>query len=87
MTQSVISLVLASTTVGTLEFRTIIEPVRTARRHLNYIQAECLGIDLEAKRLLCEGVYPHKEGEAEDVKPKFSIRYDILVIAVGGVSF
>jgi NADH dehydrogenase FAD-containing subunit len=29
---------LPSTTVGTLEFRGIIEPIRTARERLNYVQ-------------------------------------------------
>lgn len=77
--------VLASTTVGTLEFRTIIEPIRTARSHLNYIQADCVGVDVERKLVNCEGIYAHREGDLA-VKPKFDVRFDKLVIAVGAVT-
>lgn len=76
---------MASTTVGTLEFRTIIEPIRTARSHLNYIQADCVRVDVERKLVNCEGIYAHREGDLA-VKPKFDVRFDKLVIAVGAVT-
>lgn len=64
---------LTSTTVGTLEFRGVIglfprsdfnshykEPVRTARKRMNYIQAACTSIDPEKQIVHAESVYDHK---------------------------
>src|ERR1051325_4860209 len=43
---------LASTTVGTIEFRSIIEPIRNIK-HILYYQAYCISIDTEKKTILC----------------------------------
>lgn len=66
---------LPSTTVGTIEFRSIIEPIRTARKGIRYHQANCVGVDREKQKLFCEGVFKNTS---------FEIYYDYLVIAVGG---
>jgi len=68
---------LPSTTVGTVEFRSIIEPIRTARRGIKYYQAACAGIDVDSNRIECESVF-----EAE----RFTLTYDLLVIGVGALS-
>ncbi len=68
---------LPSTTVGTIEFRSIIEPVRTAREGIRYYQASCTGLDLERHILACENVL---DGQ------RFQLWYDILVIAVGAIN-
>lgn len=65
---------LPSTTVGTVEFRSIIEPVRSARRGVDYVQAFCTAIDTDTRVIVCSSV----EGEST-----FSMHYDHLVIAVG----
>jgi len=65
---------LPSTTVGTVEFRSIIEPIRVTRRGITYIQAPCNDIDFERKVITCTGL--------EGIDP-FEICYDLLVIAVG----
>ena len=65
---------LASTTVGTLKFRSIIDPIRTVRRGLHYYQAVCTSIDTEKKEIHSEGVIDRKS---------VILPYDILVIAVG----
>ena len=36
---------LSSTAVGTLEFRSITEPIKSSFRDVNYVQAECTNID------------------------------------------
>lgn len=64
---------LASTTVGTVEFRSIIEPLRFAQPGLRYFQATCTGINAERKTIRCE-----PQGEEA-----FDLPYDILVIGVG----
>lgn len=70
---------LPSTTVGTLEFRSIIEPVRSMQKRLDlkFYQATCTNIDVETKLVTCEGVFDRET---------FLISYNILVIAVGAVS-
>jgi NADH dehydrogenase FAD-containing subunit len=65
---------LASTAVGTLEFRCIQEPIRTVLGHNGkFIQAKARSLDPENKKLVCESVH-------NDI---FELEYDKLVIAVG----
>eukprot|EP00904_Undaria_pinnatifida_P001579 jgi/Undpi1/11421/HiC_scaffold_30.g13718.m1 len=64
---------LPSTTVGTLEFRCIQEPVRTIKG-LHYLQAHCTGVDFVSKSLRCREVFKGTEHDLE---------YDYLVIATG----
>ncbi|MEX2016521.1 MAG: FAD-dependent oxidoreductase, partial [Candidatus Hydrogenedentales bacterium] len=68
---------LPSTTVGTVEFRSIIEPVRLANRRLEFFQAHAVGVDLDNRVLHCEGTFQGRP---------FDLPYDELVIAVGAVS-
>jgi NADH dehydrogenase FAD-containing subunit len=65
---------LASSSVGTLEFRCIQEPIRTVLSSKGkYIQARATKLDPDNKKLICETSF-------EDV---FELEYDKLVIAVG----
>eukprot|EP00529_Nitzschia_sp_RCC80_P019771 CAMPEP_0113518308 /NCGR_PEP_ID=MMETSP0014_2-20120614/42812_1 /TAXON_ID=2857 /ORGANISM="Nitzschia sp." /LENGTH=436 /DNA_ID=CAMNT_0000415741 /DNA_START=153 /DNA_END=1460 /DNA_ORIENTATION=- /assembly_acc=CAM_ASM_000159 len=66
---------LASSAVGTLEFRCIQEPVRTILdpEHGKYIQAEATSLDPDAKTLSCKTPYGHV----------FELEYDKLLISVG----
>ena len=68
---------LPSTTVGTIEFRSIIEPIRQAAGRFNYFQASCEDIDLAQRKVFCRGSV---DGEV------FQYPYDLLVIAVGAIS-
>lgn len=70
---------LPSTTVGTLEFRSIIEPIRTLQHRgpVKFYQATCTGIDLSTRLLTCEGIFDRET---------FLLSYNLLVIAVGAVS-
>jgi len=63
---------LASTTVGTLDFRSIIQNVRSSKKDLHFYQAHCTAIDFNSKQLTCV--------EKENV---FQLPYDKLVIGVG----
>jgi NADH dehydrogenase FAD-containing subunit len=65
---------LASTTVGTLEYRAVIEPTRTVCQ--NYLQAECTGINHKENKITCLDIYN---------KQKFDLDYDYLIISVGSV--
>lgn len=70
---------LPSTTVGTLEFRSIIEPIRQTLdpKSFTYYQAHARGIDPATKLVTCEGVH---DGET------FLLSYNILVVAVGATN-
>ncbi len=67
---------LPSTTVGTIEFRSIIEPIRNIK-NVQYIQAYCRKIDEKANKIFCEDA---------DTKKEFTLDYDILVISVGEIT-
>jgi len=64
---------LPSTTVGTIEFRSIIEPIRNIKG-THFYQSYCTNIDTRAKKISCYDT---------DTKTVYDIEYDILVIAVG----
>ncbi|EPB88515.1 hypothetical protein HMPREF1544_04628 [Mucor circinelloides 1006PhL] len=81
---------LASTSVGTLEFRCITEPVRTYSKETNFYQAFCDKIDVEKQVIHCTSNIDAgnlKWAEALSVDPdkkeEFTLDYDKLVIAVG----
>lgn len=67
---------LPSTTVGTIEFRSIIEPVRN-HKHIKFYQSYCLNINTETNTIHCKDT---------DTEKEFDLRYDELVIAVGEVT-
>lgn len=68
---------LPSTTVGTVEFRTIIEPIRTVRRDAEFFQGSAAAIDPERHVVRCRG----RDGQQEWDQP-----FDRLVLAVGCVT-
>lgn len=78
---------LASSSVGTLEFRAVIEPVR--RLHLNeFHQAWASSIDFKRKTIVVEANtrddIAARTGVDRLVKgPEFEVKYDKLVVAVG----
>jgi NADH dehydrogenase FAD-containing subunit len=65
---------LASTTVGTLEFRAIQEPVRIIP-NLHYYQAEVTSINFEKNTVHCSDIFKHKFD--------FDLDYDALILAPG----
>eukprot|EP00884_Botryococcus_braunii_P014579 jgi/Botrbrau1/23121/Bobra.0243s0051.1 len=70
---------LPSTAVGTVEFRSLLEPVRTSNPFVEYLEADCLELDLERKVARCKSEFAYESGN----KPEFEIDYDIVVVAVG----
>lgn len=70
---------LPSTTVGTLEFRSIIEPIRNMQDRLGikFYQANCIHVDPATKLVTCEGIFDHET---------FLLSYNTLVIAVGATN-
>ncbi|XP_042390792.1 external alternative NAD(P)H-ubiquinone oxidoreductase B2, mitochondrial-like [Zingiber officinale] len=74
---------LPSVTCGTVEPRSIVEPIRRIIKRkggeIKFWEAECLKIDPEKKQVLCQtDVGTNFEGNGE-----FVVKYDYLVIAVG----
>ncbi len=70
---------LAGTTVGTLEFRSVIESIRTACPGTAFHLAVAESLDPETKTLRCRGAF-----EPPGAEP-FDSHYDTLIIAVGAV--
>ncbi|CAO3633693.1 unnamed protein product [Cunninghamella blakesleeana] len=71
---------LASTSVGTLEFRCITEPVRQYSKDIDYHQSWVEKIDFNRQVVQCSSNNEDNKGQ------KFEIEYDKLVIGVGAYS-
>ncbi|CAO3635939.1 unnamed protein product [Cunninghamella blakesleeana] len=71
---------LPGTTVGSLEFRCVTEPIRSYSHLINYHQAVCDNIDFENKVIHCTNQIDDKKG------PSFTLDYDTLIISVGAYS-
>lgn len=70
---------LPSTAVGTVEFRSLLEPIRTSNEFVGYLEATCEYLDIESKVATCVAASTSLGG----YKPTFEVPYDILVVAVG----
>ncbi|KAL8131288.1 external alternative NAD(P)H-ubiquinone oxidoreductase B2, mitochondrial-like [Apium graveolens] len=77
---------LPSVTVGTVEARSVVEPIRSIAAKsvsdFNFREAECFKIDHENKKVYCRSTQHSKLGEKEE----FAVDYDYLVVSVGGLS-
>jgi NADH dehydrogenase FAD-containing subunit len=71
---------LAGASVGTVEFRSICQPIREINRKANYLEATATDIDPKTKILQCQSVVC--EGNSCDIDD-FTVEYDRLVVAVG----
>jgi len=67
---------LPSTTVGTIEFRSIIEPIRNVK-NIKFYQSYCKDVEHNANKVICFDI---------DTSTEFSLEYDILLIAVGEIT-
>ncbi|GIL69240.1 hypothetical protein Vretimale_12635 [Volvox reticuliferus] len=70
---------LPSTAVGTVEFRSLLEPIRTSNPCITYLEAECNSLDPEAKIAVCTSSFAYDDGR----RPQFEIQYNKAVVAVG----
>ncbi|KAK4361041.1 hypothetical protein RND71_019993 [Anisodus tanguticus] len=74
---------LPSVTCGTVESRSVVEPIRNIirKKHINayYCEAECIKIDPENKKVYCRSNLSINGNGKEE----FSVDYDYLVIATG----
>jgi NADH:ubiquinone reductase (non-electrogenic) len=65
--------------VGTVEFRSLLEPIRIANEYVTYCEAKCTSVDLQAKVAKCTSVIADGSGK----KREFEVPYSKLVVAVG----
>ncbi|KAJ8618032.1 hypothetical protein MRB53_014218 [Persea americana] len=74
---------LPSVTIGTVEARSIVEPIRRMVKNksgnIEFWEAECIEIDAANKKVLCRSNHDKKSEENEE----FLVDYDYLVIALG----
>jgi NADH dehydrogenase FAD-containing subunit len=71
---------LAGASVGTVEYRSITEPIRAINPQANFLEATATNIDTKTNTVTCESVIC--EGNSCDIQD-FSVQYDRLVVAVG----
>jgi len=74
---------LAASAVGTVDFRSICEPIRNVNPLVDYIEAAASSIDLENRQVQCQNV--KCEGTSCEIND-FSVPYDYLVVAVGATT-
>lgn len=80
---------LPSVSVGTVETRTVIESIRSLiGPRIKFIEARCVNIDLQSKVITCN----IKDGncassrvvkDSARTRPMFDLNYDILIVAIG----
>ena len=70
---------LPSCAVGTVEFRSLLEPVRVANPCVTYLEAECTSLDTTRRVAVCSPVADLPTGG----RPPFRVTYDVAVVAVG----
>ncbi|CAH8275857.1 unnamed protein product [Arabidopsis lyrata] len=76
---------LPSVTCGTVEARSVVEPIRNIGRknvEMSFLEAECVKIDPRSKKVYCRS----KQGVNSNGKREFDVDYDYLVIATGAQS-
>jgi NADH:ubiquinone reductase (non-electrogenic) len=71
---------LPSTTVGTIEFRSIIEPLRKVRAGVRFMLASAKAVDFDRRVVRC---HPTQADPSDPAGQDFELSYDLLVIAVG----
>ena len=71
---------LAGASVGTVEFRSICEPIREINRNAQYLEATATSIDPSKKTIECQAVVC--EGTTCDIEG-FTVEYDRLIMTVG----
>lgn len=71
---------LAGASVGTVEYRSITEPIREINRKAKFLEATATDVDPETQLVTCQSVVC--DGNSCDIA-EFTVRYDRLVITVG----
>ena len=74
---------LADSAVGTVEFRSICEPIRNVNPLADYLEATATALNPEKKTVTCESV--KCEGASCEVT-EFEVDYDHLIIGVGATT-
>jgi NADH dehydrogenase FAD-containing subunit len=71
---------LAGACVGTVELRTLCEPIREINRHANFYEATATSVDTKQNTVTCESVIC--EGNSCTID-SFDVPYDRLIVTVG----
>ncbi len=74
---------LAGSAVGTVEFRSITEPIRRVNPYADYLESTCTHVDTIKKTITCQSVIC--EGNSCDIE-EFDVPYDKLLVAVGATT-
>ena len=72
---------LTGTCVGSVEYRSIVEPIRSSNPFVDYLEGEVIDIDKKNKRIIAK--LPKVQGSHKQELINFKVGYDHLVIACG----
>lgn len=71
---------LAGASVGTVEYRSITEPIREINRRVNFLEATATSIDPDSSSITCESVVC--DGNSCEIED-FVVNYDRLIVMIG----
>lgn len=87
---------LSAAAVGTVELRSIVEPIRHANPYVDYFEASAVAVDTVAQSVKCirridrvgessmiEKPSAHEREDSPKTDVEFDVPYDVLVVAVG----
>mmetsp|Transcript_7977 Transcript_7977/g.12091 ORF Transcript_7977/g.12091 Transcript_7977/m.12091 type:complete len:428 (-) Transcript_7977:13-1296(-) len=74
---------LAASAIGTVEFRSITDPIRNVNSGADYIEATCIDFHSKANQISCQNVVC--EGTSCKIED-FDLSYDHLIVSVGATS-
>jgi len=71
---------LASSAVGTIDFRSLAEPLDAALPHVAHVRAHATGLDLQSRAVVAA---PEEDDPRGPLARELRVEYDLLVVAVG----
>eukprot|EP00741_Cyanophora_paradoxa_P017813 tig00021017_g17204.t1 len=74
---------LPATAVGSVEFRSIVEPIHKAQPHATYYEAVCTSVDPVRKLVRCRPTARDALGSETEGDAEFEVEYDRLVVSIG----
>jgi len=73
---------LSASSIGSVEYRSICQPVREINRHAKYIEASATHINPATRTIECQSIICDSPDHC-DLPDHFSVQYDRLVVTVG----
>ena len=76
---------LAATSVGTVEYRSIVEPIRSANPTVRYIEAEMTDVSIQKRTITVSSKLNSGRVDSDNLDNSLTISYDYLIYAAGAI--